>query len=143
LTYLEVDTWFENKIKTEPQEVKLRAVIGRKGRPSRYEGHVDMRCSYGVKPSGHKNDDLMVVTSYPNYNSTIKDFAVVREPPNLSMGYIYSKIGTNNHFFHYELFMRRVDKRVLRSEGASDNSIRLDELPRDQAKHWDIASLEL
>jgi len=79
-------------------------VIGRKGRSSRYEGHVDMRRSYGVKPSGHKNDDLMVVTSYPNYNSTIKDYAVVRDPSNLSMGDIYSKIGTSNHFFHRPLY---------------------------------------
>ncbi|KAH4896828.1 hypothetical protein HBI80_202580 [Parastagonospora nodorum] len=142
-TYPEMDIWFEDKIKTEPQDVKLRRVIGRKGRPSRDEGHIDMRRDYGVKPSGDKNDDLMVVSSYPNYNSTIKDFALVRDPSNLSMGDTYSKIGARNHVFHYDLFMRRVDKRILRGDGASEDSIRLDELPREQMKHWDAASLEL
>ncbi|KAH3977311.1 hypothetical protein HBI56_045080 [Parastagonospora nodorum] len=76
---------------------------------------------YAVKLSGHENDNLMIVGFQPKYNSAIKNYALFRDPFDLSMGDAYSKIVARNHVFDLDIFMRRADERILRGDGESDD----------------------
>jgi hypothetical protein len=69
-----------------------------------------------TKPNGHPDSPLMLVTSYPNYNTRSLEYCLTQDPSSKSMGILFTKLGRRRDAFHFDAFPRRIDMKPLRSE---------------------------
>lgn len=94
-TFPELYKWWDEHMNSEPTDIE-GGTVDRRGRKKKLEGVAVMRKDYLVENSDHWQDELMVVTSYPN--SAMITHAIARITWNESMAERYEKIGSKHTF---------------------------------------------
>jgi hypothetical protein len=112
LTHPDIDTRWDRAVREEP--VPVREPQGELSK--RMQGTIEMHKDWLTKPNGHPDSPLMLVTSYPNYNTRSLEYCLTQDPSSKSMGILFTKLGRRRDAFHFDAFSRRIDMKPLRSE---------------------------